>query len=58
MQVVRGGTEQEIAAREIVPGDIAIVEEGQTIPADGKAGIRPLHANGSLKQTPVDPRRL
>jgi H+-transporting ATPase len=39
MQVVRGGTEQEIAAREIVPGDIAIVEEGQTIPADGKAGV-------------------
>jgi len=34
--VVRGGKEQEIAAREIVPGDIAIVEEGQTIPADGK----------------------
>jgi len=23
-------------AREVVPGDIAIVEEGQTIPADGK----------------------
>jgi magnesium-transporting ATPase (P-type) len=38
-QVVRGGTEQEIAAREIVAGDIAIVEEGQTVPADGKACI-------------------
>ncbi|KAH9953795.1 plasma-membrane proton-e [Russula dissimulans] len=34
--VVRGGNEQQIAAREIVPGDIAIIEEGQTIPADGK----------------------
>ncbi|KAH9984507.1 plasma-membrane proton-e [Russula vinacea] len=34
--VVREGKEQEIAAREVVPGDIAIVEDGQTIPADGK----------------------
>ncbi|KAI0305222.1 plasma-membrane proton-e [Multifurca ochricompacta] len=34
--VVRGGKEQEIPGRELVPGDIAIVEEGQTIPADGK----------------------
>ncbi|KAI0287666.1 plasma-membrane proton-e [Russula brevipes] len=34
--VVRGGNEQEIAAREIVPGDIAVIEEGQTTPADGK----------------------
>jgi H+-transporting ATPase len=36
-QVVRGGKEQEIAAREVVPGDIAIIEEGRTIHADGKA---------------------
>jgi H+-transporting ATPase len=35
-QVVRDGKELEIEAREVVPGDIAIVEEGQTIPADGK----------------------
>ncbi|KAI0065005.1 plasma-membrane proton-e [Artomyces pyxidatus] len=34
--VVRGGQEQEIEARELVPGDIVVVEEGQTIPADGK----------------------
>lgn len=33
--VVRNGQEQEIEAREIVPGDIVIVEEGSTIPADG-----------------------
>ncbi|GJJ10543.1 hypothetical protein Clacol_004770 [Clathrus columnatus] len=34
---VRDGREQEIEAREVVPGDIIIVEEGNTIPADGKA---------------------
>lgn len=35
-QVVREGKEQEILAREVVPGDVIIVEEGLTIPADGK----------------------
>ncbi|KZT36280.1 plasma-membrane proton-e [Sistotremastrum suecicum HHB10207 ss-3] len=34
--VVRGGKEQEIEARELVPGDIVILEEGRTIPADAK----------------------
>ncbi|KZT19439.1 plasma-membrane proton-e [Neolentinus lepideus HHB14362 ss-1] len=34
--VVRNGQEQVIEAREIVPGDIVVVEEGQTVPADGK----------------------
>ncbi|KAI0311632.1 plasma-membrane proton-e [Amylostereum chailletii] len=34
--VVRNGQEQEVEARELVPGDIVVVEEGQTIPADGK----------------------
>ena len=32
--VIRQGQEQEIKARELVPGDIVVVEEGQTIPAD------------------------
>lgn len=32
--VVRDGGEVTILAREIVPGDIVIVEEGQTVPAD------------------------
>ncbi|KAK7180395.1 hypothetical protein DPSP01_001830 [Paraphaeosphaeria sporulosa] len=32
--VVRDGGEQTILAREIVPGDIIIIEEGQTVPAD------------------------
>ncbi|KAK9372164.1 E1-E2 ATPase-domain-containing protein [Lipomyces chichibuensis] len=35
-QVARDGQEQEIRAREIVPGDIIIVEEGQVIPADAR----------------------
>ncbi|KAK7526379.1 E1-E2 ATPase-domain-containing protein [Phyllosticta citriasiana] len=32
--VVRDGREQNILAREIVPGDIIVLEEGQTVPAD------------------------
>ncbi|GAA5871595.1 hypothetical protein JCM8547_007093 [Rhodosporidiobolus lusitaniae] len=34
--VVRNGKEQEIEARELVPGDIIVIEEGSTIPADAK----------------------
>ncbi|BGP14084.1 hypothetical protein JCM10213_002379 [Rhodosporidiobolus nylandii] len=34
--VIRGGKEQEIEARELVPGDIIVIEEGSTIPADAK----------------------
>ncbi|KIJ22554.1 hypothetical protein M422DRAFT_276988 [Sphaerobolus stellatus SS14] len=36
IKVVRDGQEQDIEARDIVPGDIVIVEETNTIPADGK----------------------
>jgi H+-transporting ATPase len=32
--VIRDGSEQEIKARELVPGDIVILEEGQSVPAD------------------------
>ncbi|KAJ9294922.1 hypothetical protein DTO271G3_6484 [Paecilomyces variotii] len=32
--VVRDGHEEEIRARELVPGDIVILEEGQVVPAD------------------------
>jgi H+-transporting ATPase len=32
--VVRDGGEVQILAREIVPGDIVVVEEGSTVPAD------------------------
>ncbi|WVQ95251.1 plasma-membrane proton-efflux P-type ATPase [Kwoniella sp. CBS 9459] len=34
--VVRDGHEQEIEARDLVPGDIVILEEGSTIAADAK----------------------
>ena len=34
--VIRGGERQRIAAREIVPGDIVLVEAGDKIPADGR----------------------
>lgn len=35
-KVIRNGVITDIPAREIVPGDILVFEEGQTIPADGK----------------------
>ncbi|KAK0548071.1 hypothetical protein OC845_003766 [Tilletia horrida] len=34
--VVRNGQEIEIEARELVPGDIVIVEDGKTVPCDGR----------------------
>jgi Ca2+-transporting ATPase len=35
--VIRDGTRQTVAAAELVPGDITLVEEGDTIPADARA---------------------
>ncbi|KAK5157175.1 hypothetical protein LTR04_005504 [Oleoguttula sp. CCFEE 6159] len=35
-QVIRNGQKEEIKAREIVPGDIVIIEEGETVPADAR----------------------
>ena len=34
--VIRGGARRSIPATEIVPGDIMLVSEGDTIPADGR----------------------
>ncbi|KAJ5649719.1 ATPase P-type K/Mg/Cd/Cu/Zn/Na/Ca/Na/H-transporter [Penicillium longicatenatum] len=34
--VIRDSTQQEILARELVPGDVIIVGEGQVVPADAK----------------------
>ncbi|KAK6083466.1 plasma-membrane proton-efflux P-type ATPase [Seiridium cupressi] len=34
--VVRDGREQQILARELVPGDIVILQEGQTVPGDAQ----------------------
>lgn len=33
-RVVRNGSEQDIKARELVPGDIVVIEEGTVVPAD------------------------
>ncbi len=35
-RVLRGGTEKLIPAREVVPGDIVLLEAGDRIPADGR----------------------
>ena len=34
--VIRDGTRQSIPATEVVPGDIILIEEGNTIPADAR----------------------
>jgi Ca2+-transporting ATPase len=34
--VIRGGERQSIAAAEVVPGDIIVIEEGDTVPADAR----------------------
>ncbi len=33
--VIRGGREQRIAGREVVPGDLVVLSEGDRVPADG-----------------------
>ena len=35
-RVIRDGRRQEIAAAELVPGDLILVEEGDTVPADAR----------------------
>ncbi|ORY69794.1 plasma membrane H+-ATPase [Pseudomassariella vexata] len=35
-RVIRNGSEQEIRARELVPGDIIIIEEGHVVPGDAR----------------------
>src|SRR6476619_6341389 len=34
--VIRGGEQQTIPAAELVPGDIVLIEEGDTVPADAR----------------------
>jgi Ca2+-transporting ATPase len=34
-RVIRGGVERKVAARELVPGDIILLAEGERIPVDG-----------------------
>lgn len=35
-RVIRGGIEQKVPARELVPGDIIVIEAGDRLPADGR----------------------
>jgi len=35
-RVIRGGTEKQIPAKDIVPGDVIVLSEGDRIPADGR----------------------
>jgi Ca2+-transporting ATPase len=35
-RVVRGGREQEVPARDLVPGDVLVLEEGDRVPADAR----------------------
>ena len=47
--VMRGGSRQEIDAREIVPGDIALLEAGSRVPADLRlVASEDLHCDESL----------
>ncbi|KAJ6620759.1 putative hydrogen-exporting ATPase [Mycena sp. CBHHK59/15] len=52
--VVRGGQEKAIEARELVPGDIVILEEGSTIPADAKILASYDDKDGSKKRRSGD----
>lgn len=45
-RVLRGGTEQEVAVRELVPGDVVLLRAGSMVPADGRLlAARDLHVN-------------
>ncbi|KAK9900179.1 plasma-membrane proton-e [Cystobasidium minutum MCA 4210] len=49
--VVRNGQEKEIPARDVVPGDIVIIEDGDTIPADGRVvGDYSMRGNAKSKE--------
>jgi len=48
--VVRDGSETEIEARELVPGDIIVLEEGKTIAADAKVSWGPGEERGERRK--------
>ena len=48
-RALRGGTEQEIAVRNLVPGDVVLLRAGSMLPADGRLlAARDLHVNEAL----------
>jgi Ca2+-transporting ATPase len=58
--VIRGGREEKIPAKELVPGDLIIVEGGDRIPADARvievASLKANEAPLTGESTPVDKR--
>lgn len=40
VRLIRDGKEQQVLSRELVPGDLVILSEGDRIPADGKLAIK------------------
>ena len=56
-RVIRGGEEKIILARELVPGDVMLLEEGDSISADGRlveaVEIRTIHASLTGESAPV-----
>lgn len=54
--VVRDGQEHNIEAREIVPGDIVVVEDGMTVPCDGK--LLAAYEDKDLSQASAIRRRM
>jgi Ca2+-transporting ATPase len=56
--VMRGGQRRSIPAAEVVPGDIIFIEEGDTIPADGRviesAALQTAEAALTGESLPVD----
>ncbi len=57
VKVVREGKEKDIPAREVVPGDIVLLAEGDKIPADSRlieaAGLRVNHASLTGESEPL-----
>ncbi|MGY2896396.1 cation-translocating P-type ATPase [Deinococcus sp. UYEF24] len=63
-RVRRGGVQRSVPVREVVPGDVLLLEEGDTIPADARliqaVALRTLEASLTGESLPAekDPRTL
>ena len=51
--VVRGGRRQSVPAAEVVPGDILVLEEGDTIPADARLQLQQSRARRPACSPPL-----
>jgi P-type Ca2+ transporter type 2C len=58
--VVRAGVTRELDARDLVPGDVVVLEAGATVPADGRllqaTELRTVEASLTGESLPVDKR--